>query len=89
MQCCGSKYIEFGSGSRILAYFGMWIRIRIQVRIRIHGYAINFERKIKIIVEKNNFCYKSRKVPLFLKNKMSPKETFSQLIYILYLLSLF
>ena len=25
-QCCGSKFIEFGSGSRILAHFGSGIQ---------------------------------------------------------------
>ena len=33
LQCFGSKYIEFGSGSRILA--------------RIQGYTINFERSVR------------------------------------------
>ena len=30
VQCCGSKYIEFGTGfkSCILAQFGIWIRIQ-------------------------------------------------------------
>ena len=34
-QCCGSKYIEFGSGSRILAEIWIWIR----------DYVIDFEKK--------------------------------------------
>ena len=34
---CGSKYFEFGSGSRILAQFGF----------RIHCYVINFEKVLK------------------------------------------
>ena len=49
-QCCGSKYeyIEFGSGSKILA--PIWIRIRIQAPIWIQGNTINFKRK-----NQNNF----------------------------------
>ena len=40
-QCCGSKYIEFGSGSRILAHFGSGSKSRSGSG----GYTINFERK--------------------------------------------
>ena len=30
-QCCGSKYIEFGSGSRILAQFGYGSRVMLSI----------------------------------------------------------
>ena len=33
LQCCGSKYIEFGSGSRILAQFGSGSGIRVILSI--------------------------------------------------------
>ena len=44
-QCWRSKYIEFGSGSRILAQFGSGSRV-IQS---------NFKEKFILILEKNNF----------------------------------
>ena len=44
-QCCGSKYIEFGSGSRILAQFGSGSRVILSI----------LKEKIQIILEKNNF----------------------------------
>ena len=31
-QCCGSKYIEFGSGSRILALFGSRYRVMLSIK---------------------------------------------------------
>ena len=59
------QYIEFGSGSRILAQFGS-------------GIDIHFEKKIllEIILEKNNFLYKN----LFLNYEkiMSEEELFSK-----------
>ena len=57
-QCCGSKYIAFGSGFRPILdpdLGPIWIRIRVQIRIRIRvqiriqNYTINFERKIQNI----------------------------------------
>ena len=56
-----------------------WIWIRIQVRIRIQGYSINFERKkFKIILEKNNFPW-NKYIFLNYKNKLSPREIFNPL----------
>ena len=46
-QCYRSKYIEFGSGSRILAQFGSGSRVIKSV--------LKKEKKIKIILDKNNF----------------------------------
>ena len=62
-QCCGSKYIEFGSGSRILAQFGSIVRLSI------------LHEKIKINFREKRFSLRK----YFFKNKMSPKEIFSQL----------
>ena len=42
-QCCRSKYIEFGSGSRILGQFGSGSRVIIQFR----------RKNFKIILEAN------------------------------------
>ena len=47
-KCCragsGSKYIEFGTGSRILSQFGSGSRVILSI----------FKEKFKIILEKNN-----------------------------------
>ena len=69
LQCCGSKYIEFGSGSGILAQFGSGSKSESRVMPSI------LKEKIKIILEKNKFLYRS----IFFKNKMTPEEIFSQL----------
>ena len=50
-QCCGSKYIEFGSGSRVLAQFGSGSRVMLSIL------------KKKIILEKNYFFIKVYKAP--------------------------
>ena len=69
LQCCGSKYIEFGSGSGILAQFGSGSKSGSRVMPSI------LKEKIILILEKNKFLYRS----IFFKNKMTPEEIFSQL----------
>ena len=44
-QCCGSKYIEFGCGSRILAQVGSGSRVMQSI----------LKEKLKIILENNHF----------------------------------
>ena len=46
---CGSKKIEFGSGSRILAQFGSGSGSRVMLSI--------LKEVLKIILEKNNYRY--------------------------------
>ena len=53
-QCCGSKYIEFGSGSRILAQFGSGSRSGSGSRVIL----LILKEKIKNNVDKNNFRLK-------------------------------
>ena len=69
-QCCGSKYIEFGSGSRSGSGFIVMLSIL----------------KEKVI---NNFKEKQFSLlSVFFRNKMSPKEIFSQLRHELLILNL-
>ena len=67
-QCCGSKYIEFGSISRILVQFGSGSRSGSGSKV----VQSMLKKKRKIILEKNNVLYKH----IFFKNKASPKEIF-------------
>ena len=64
-QCCGSKYIEFGSGSRS----GPGSRVIC---------TIHFERNLKIILEKNYFLFQFFLI-LYNKNKMLREQIFTRL----------
>ena len=66
-QCCGSKYVEFGSGSKILAQFGSGSR--------------SGSRVIQSILKEKIIFYETSTGIFFLtfKNKLSPKEIFDQL----------
>ena len=44
-QCCGSKYIEFGSGSRILAQFGSGSDSRVMLSVWEAKFKNNFREK--------------------------------------------
>ena len=67
-QCCGSKYIEFGFGSRILAQFGSGSMVMI--------YQF-WKKKFKIILKKNYL------LDLSIQNKMSVEWITELIIYIL------
>ena len=69
-QCCGSKYIEFGSGSRILAQFGSRVILSI------------LKEKIQNIFREKQIFLKQ--VPVYFLNYkhilvLSHKEIFYQL----------
>ena len=66
-QCWGSKYIEFGSGSRILAQIGYGSRVIQSI----------LKEKIQISLKKNNFLWISISF-LNYKNKLSPNEICKQ-----------
>ena len=73
-QCCGSKYIEFGSGSRSGSGFIVMLSILKEKVIN------NFKEKqfsLLSVFFKNKMSPKE--ISVFFKNKMSPKEIFSQL----------
>ena len=69
-QCCGSKYIEFGSGSQILVQFGSGSSVMLSI----------LKEKIKNNFREKLFCLTKRYI---LRTKMSPLEIFSQLSHLI------
>ena len=66
-QCCGSKYIEFGSESRVLAQFGSGSRVMLSILKK---------KNLQIILENNNW----KNISFFnyrFKKRMVAKELFS------------
>ena len=70
-QCCESKYIEFGSGSRILAQFEFGSGSRVLLSVLKEKIKNNFWEKF-FLPKKGIFFWNY-------KNKMSPKDFVSQL----------
>ena len=58
----------------------IWIRVQNfgPIWILIQGYDVNFERKKKIKNNSKEKQFSSKMYGIFFKNKMSPKEIFSQ-----------
>ena len=71
-KCCGSKYIEFGSGSRILAQFGSGSRSGVIKSVLKEKFLNNFIEK-QFLLKKYLYFFMNY------KNKILVKEIFTQL----------